>query len=93
MATKSLECPVVRGEHAEKARALHEEAINEHVTPLLEILHMQKGMSEGAALVANLRFDEMLRNLQPAQLDYILYSGKWSTSEKEKKRKLIHQMS
>ena len=54
---------------------------------------MHQEMSEGAALVANLRFDEMMRNLRPAQLDYILYSGKWSTSEKEKKRKLTHQMS
>ena len=90
MATNGPERPVVRRKHAEKARVLHEKAINEHVKPLLEILHMHQGMSEGAALVANLRFDEMLRNLRPAQLDYILHHEEWS--EEERQRKLQYHL-
>ena len=86
MATNGPEHPVVRREHAEVARSLHEEAINDHATPLLKLLHMHKGMSEGAALVANLKFDQMLGILRPAQLDYILYSSMWT--EEERKQKL-----
>ena len=91
MSTNGPERPMNRREHANRARVLNEEAINNHAKPLLEILHMRKGMSEGAALVANLRFDEMMRMLRPAQLDYILHSGKWS--EEEKKRKLKHHLA
>ena len=86
MATNGPERPKMRREHAEKARALHEKAINDHAIPLLEFLHMQKGMSESAALVANLRFDKMLRILRLAQLDYIIHHTEWS--EEERKRKL-----
>ena len=86
MATNGPERPTIRREHAERARVLNEEAIS-HATPLLELLHMPKGMSEGAALVANLRFDEMLRILRPTQLDYKLHSSKWSEAEKERKLK------
>ena len=85
MATNGPERPVTRKEHAEKARALHEEAINEHAVPLLELLHMHKGMSESAALVANLRFDEMLRTLRLYQLDYIIGITEWSDEEREGK--------
>lgn len=91
MATNGPERPMNRREHANRARVLNEEAINKHVKPLLEILHMSKGMSEGAALVANLRFDEMMRMLRPAQLDYVLHSSKWS--EEERKKKLKHHMA
>lgn len=89
MATNGPEHPVVRKEHAEKAQALHEQAMNKHAMPLFELLHMRKGMSEGAGLVAYLRFDEMLRMLRLAQLDYLLHCSEWS--EDERKRKLKHQ--
>ena len=46
---------------------------------------MHNGMSEGAALVANLRFDQMLRVLRPAQLDYIIHHTEWSEEERERK--------
>ena len=85
MATNGPERPVTRREHAEKARALHKEAINEHAIPLLELLHMHKRMSESAALVANLRFDEMLRTLRLYQLDYIIGITEWSDVEREGK--------
>ena len=85
MATNGPERPVTRREHAKKARELHEEAITKHATPLLELLHMQKGMSESAALVANLRFDEMLRTLRLYQLDYIIGITEWSDEEREGK--------
>ena len=91
MATNGPEHPKIRREHAEMARSLHEEAINDHATPLLELLHMREGMSEGAALVANLRFDQMLRILRTAQLDYQLHSREWSEAEKE--RKLEHHLA
>ena len=91
MATNGPEHPVVRRKHAEKARVLHEKAINEHATPLLELLHMHQRMSEGAALVANLRFDEMLRNLRPAQLDYILHRAEWG--EEGRQRKLQYHLA
>ena len=87
MATNGPEHPKIRRKHAEVARSLHEEAINDHAAPLLELLHMHKGMSEGAALVANLRFDQMLRILRPAQLDYQLHSREWSEAEKGRKLK------
>ena len=48
---------------------------------------MHKGMSEGAALVANLRLDQMLRIIRPAQLDYQLHSREWSEAEKQRKLK------
>ena len=85
MATNGPERPVVRRKHAERARTLHEEAINSHATPLLELLQMHNGMSEGAALVANLRFDQMLRVLRPAQLDYIIHHTEWSEEERQRK--------
>ena len=91
MATNGPERPATRREHANQAQVLNEEAINNHAKPLLEILHMRKGMSEGAALVANLRFDGMMRVLRPTQLDYVLHSSKWS--EEEKKKKLKHHMA
>ena len=85
LASNGPDRPVVRRKHAEKAREIHEEAINEHAIPLLETLYMHKGMSEGAAFVASLRFDEMVRNLRPAQLDYILHHGEWSEEERQRK--------
>ena len=85
MATNGPERPVTRKEHAEKARALHEDAINEYATPLLQLLRMRNKMSESAALVANLRFDEMLRTLRLAQLDYIIHFPAWSEEVRQQK--------
>ena len=85
MAANGPERPVTRKEYAKKSQALHEEAIKEHAIPLLELLHMHKGMSESAALVANLRFDGMLRILLIAQLDYIIHHTAWSEEERERK--------
>ena len=85
LASNGPDRPVVRRKHAEKAREIHEEAINEHAIPLLKTLYMHKGMSEGAAFVASLRFEEMVRNLRPAQLDYILHHAKWSEEERQRK--------
>ena len=93
MATNGPERPVTRREHAEKARALHEEAINKHAIPLLELLHMHKGMSESAALVANLQFDEMLRTLRLYQLDYIIGITEFEWSDEEREGKLQYHLA
>ena len=85
MATNGPERDMVRREHAEKARELHEDSMYNHATPLLQLLGMHKGMSEGAALVANLQFDEMLRILRPAQLDYKIHHKEWNEEERERK--------
>ena len=86
MATNGPERDMVRREHAEKARELHEDSMYNHATPLLQLLGMHKGMSEGAALVASLRFDEMLRILRLAQLDYQIHHKELSEEERERKQ-------
>ena len=53
----------MRKVHSEEARELHKRAITDHAMPLLKVLDMTREMSEPAALVANLRFDVMLRDL------------------------------
>ena len=85
MATNGPERPVTRKEHAKKAQALHKEAIHEHAIPLLELLDMHKGMSESAALVANLQFDKMLRTLRLDQLDYKINMTAWSEEVRQQK--------
>ena len=80
----SQKCVAERIMHSGEARELHELAITEHAKPLLQLLDMHRGMSEPVALVANLRFDEMLRILRPDQLDLLLHK-EWSEADKRKK--------
>lgn len=63
VATNSTESAVLRKTFSEVAHELHITAINDYAKPLLILLDMHKEMSEPAALVANLRFDQMLRIL------------------------------
>ena len=63
IAVNSTECVRMRKVHSEEARELHKRAITDHAMPLLKVLDMTREMSEPAALVANLRFDVMLRDL------------------------------
>lgn len=84
LATNSTESAVLRKAYSESAHELHKKAINDHAKPLLKRLDMDREMSEPAALVANLRFDEMLRILRPGQLDFLLHP-KWSKEDRHQK--------
>ena len=73
IAVNSAECALTQKLHSEDAHEVHKRAITDHAMPLLKALNMTREMSEPAALVANLRFDVMLRDLRRSQIDLLLH--------------------